>query len=306
MSLGLLFSGQGSQHADMLGWLLGPADAPVPQPLLSAALGPDWRHRLVDDAWRRRNGVAQPLVTGLALAAWQSLQPDLPTPAVIAGYSVGELAACAAAGVLDAPQAMALAATRARLMDRAVAGLDTGLVSVDGLAPDAMRTLCHDHELMPALQLGPRHQILGGLRADLEAAARAAAKAGARCQLLAIGIASHTPWLRSAVAPWRAALEATALQPARCPLVCNRDAVLRRDPAGLRQALAEQIAHTVPWDRCLDALAERGVRCVLEIGPGDALSRMWAARHAGVPVRSVDQFQHRQGILDWVRRQLAG
>jgi [acyl-carrier-protein] S-malonyltransferase len=305
MSLGLLFSGQGSQQAAMLPWLLGPAGAPMPQPLLENALGPDWRVRLDDPAWRRRNAVAQVLITGLALAAWHALQADLPAPVAIAGYSVGELAACAAAGVLTAPQAMDLAATRARLMDRAVTGLDTGLLSVDGLGPAELQTLCQRHDLVPALLLGPQRCIVGGLRADLVAAAQHAEQAGARSQILAIDIASHTPWLRSAVAPWRAALEATELQPARCVLVCNRDAGVRRDPTGLRKALAEQIAHPVPWDRCLDALAERGVRCVLEIGPGDALSRMWTARHPQVPARSIDQFQHRQGVLDWVRRNLA-
>lgn len=306
MGLGLLFSGQGCQQARMLGWLLGPADAPVPQPLLAQALGADWRTRLDDAAWRRSNAVAQALITGLALGAWQALQAELPAPMAIAGYSVGELAACAAAGVMSSPQAMALAATRAALMDAAVAGQDTGLLSIDGLTDADLQALCQRHGVVPALQRGPQRCIVGGLRADLLRAAHDAEQAGARCQLLAINVASHTPWMHSALAPWRAALDAADLQPARCALVCNRDALVRRDPAGLRQALAEQIAHTVPWDRCVAVLAERGVRCVLEIGPGDALSRMWTARHPHIPARSVDQFHHRQGIVDWVRRSLAG
>jgi [acyl-carrier-protein] S-malonyltransferase len=207
--------------------------------------------------------------------------------------------------VLSPEQALSLAATRAGLMDQAVAGLDTGLLSVDGLGPDALHTLCTAHEVQPALLLGPQHQIVGGLREALAALGREAGQAGARCQWLAIDLASHTSWLHSAVAPWRAALDAVEFRPARCPVVNNHDAVARRDPTGLRLALAEQIAHPVLWARCLDTLAERGVRCVLEIGPGDALSRMWQTRHPQVPARSVDQFQQRQGIIDWVHRSLA-
>jgi [acyl-carrier-protein] S-malonyltransferase len=88
MSLAILFPGQGTQHAQMLPWLDG-AGSEALAPLVEA-FGPGWRSRLADLEWAQRNEVAQPLITGLCLAAWRVLAPLLPPPAVIVGYSVGE------------------------------------------------------------------------------------------------------------------------------------------------------------------------------------------------------------------------
>ncbi|MEH3087572.1 MAG: hypothetical protein PGN26_13810 [Xylophilus ampelinus] len=56
----------------------------------------------------------------------------------------------------------------------------------------------------------------------------------------------------------------------------------------------------------MQTLAERGARCVLEVGPGAALARMWRARYPAVPARSVDEFGSRDAVLRWVRRTLDG
>ena len=90
MSLALLFPGQGTQYAGMLSWL---ESEPRAIPVLAAMatdLGQDWRARLNDEAWSRTNRVAQSLMTGVTLAAWQALAPYLPQPTVVAGYSVGD------------------------------------------------------------------------------------------------------------------------------------------------------------------------------------------------------------------------
>ena len=130
MSLALLFAGQGTQHAAMLPWL---EDCPESAPTLARVatqFGTDWRARLADPDWAQCNAVAQPLLTGLLVAAWHGLAPRLPAPAAVAGYSVGELAAFCAAGVFGEVDAMALASDRAAAMDRSAAGRDTGLLSV--------------------------------------------------------------------------------------------------------------------------------------------------------------------------------
>jgi [acyl-carrier-protein] S-malonyltransferase len=69
-------------------------------------------------------------------------------------------------------------------------------------------------------------------------------------------------------------------------------------------ALAQQIARTVQWAACLDAMHARRLDCVLEIGPGAALATAWARRFPDTPARSVDEFRSASAVVDWVLRQV--
>jgi [acyl-carrier-protein] S-malonyltransferase len=68
-------------------------------------------------------------------------------------------------------------------------------------------------------------------------------------------------------------------------------------------ALARQLCTPLDWEACLGAVLEMQPRAVLELGPGNALARMWTERGTGVPVRAADEFRSLAGILDWVRSQ---
>ncbi|MGS0756909.1 hypothetical protein ACVBEH_21155 [Roseateles sp. GG27B] len=156
MSLALLFPGQGTQHAAMLPWLGQDCQPLVALQRLQQALGADWRERCNSSsnhnmAWATGNAVAQSLITGLSLAAWEQLHMLLPVPAVAAGYSVGELAAFSVAGVFSASVAQDLAGLRARTMDDCVQGHDTGLLSISGAAPGLIEQLCSRHDLAVAI-----------------------------------------------------------------------------------------------------------------------------------------------------------
>jgi [acyl-carrier-protein] S-malonyltransferase len=300
VSLALLFAGQGTQHAAMLPWLEAcPESAPV-LALIAAQLGPDWRSRLADPEWAQSNAVAQPLLTGLSLAAWQGLAPRLPAPAVVAGYSVGELAAFCVAGVFDVVDALALARDRAAAMDRSAAGLDTRLLSVQGLDAKALRAACAGYGLSVAIRLAADRAVLGGLSAAVESAERGLSADGARCTRLPVRIASHTPWMTAAAVEFEARLGAVTLSPPHSILVCNHTGAAEREPGRLKQMLARQIETTVLWDSCMDAIAERRVRCVLEVGAGHALTNLWRDRHPEVPARSVDEFRSAQAVARWV------
>jgi [acyl-carrier-protein] S-malonyltransferase len=253
----------------------------------------------VDPAWAGRNAHAQPLLTGLALAAWHQLSPLLPPPVVVAGYSVGELAAFHAAGVFDAPTALALARQRAACMDAAAAQADTGLLAVTGLVGDALAALCARWDLDEALRNGPDSVVLGGLRAGVDAAQPAAEGQGARCTRLNVALASHTRWMRPAAEAFAQVLQGVTLQRPRVPLLSNALGRVR-DAAQAREALSAQIARTVRWDECLEAVAAQRVDAVLEIGPCQALARMWQQRHPDIPARSVDEFRSVGAVAKWL------
>jgi len=301
----LVFSGQGLQHPAMLPWLAPGATLAATE----ALLGTDWRPRLAQPEDAALNRRAQVLLTGTACAAWSQLQPLLApvvgAPALVAGYSVGELAAFAAAGVFDAGTALALAGHRAEAMDDAARAVPTGLLAVTEATAEGLQTLCAGFDLDVAIRIDAGSAVLGGRRADLPAAAAQALQQGFRCTPLNVALASHTRWMQPAAAAFEQHLAGVAFAAPALPLFTNAAGRVRH-AADARTALARQIAQTVAWGDCLEAIAAQCVHAVLEIGPGDALARQWRARHPDVPARSADEFRSAAAIAAWLKRQTPG
>lgn len=302
MGFAIVFSGQGMQHAAMLPWL---ADDELVKRMRAELGVSDWREKLHDASWASRNANAQVLLTGLGLAAWAQLSPSLPTPSALAGYSVGELASFAVAGVFDASTALALAGQRARAMDRCAAAAPGGLLAVSGLSAAQIEQLCSASGVALALDNDSHAVVVGGPHAALNVAERAALGAGVHCTRLKVNVASHTPWMQAAADEFARVLSTLPTHTPRVPLFSN---AADRIASGAQadRALALQIAQTVRWSACMDHIHARQVSCVLEIGPGAALARMWNQRFPDVPARSVDEFRSASAIVDWVLRNSEG
>lgn len=302
MSFGLLFSGQGTQHAQMLPWL--GHSALVRQ--TESALGVTrWRDAMQDPAWAGRNRHAQIVLTGIGLAAWAELSPRLPAPAAVAGYSVGELAAFCAAGVFDARTALALADARAQAMDRCAASTPGALLAVSGLDKHAVEALCADAGVSIAVCIAIDTVVLGGPRPALAAAQRRADACGAKTSPLNVAVASHTPALQSAAEAFARVLRGAASRAPVAALFSNATAERVHDAPRALQVLAQQMAQTVLWADCLEAVHARRVSCVLEIGPGSALAAMWNRRFPEAPARSADEFRSADAVVAWVLRHVA-
>lgn len=304
MSLALVFPGQGVQHPGMLPWLDDEPEAGPVLASLAAHIGADWRARLNDEAWASRNPIAQPLITGVSLAAWQVLKDRLPGPALVAGYSVGELAAFSVAGLYDAATALGLARQRAAAMDACSGAGPAGLLAVRGAGAVAIAAVCARFGVSVAIDLAPERCILGGPSAALAEAGAQLQAGGAELTPLRVNVASHTAAMAPAAAAFAAVLEPMAWPKGTCPVVCGFDGVARRDAASLKHALARQIDHTVQWRRCTTTLAERRPSCVLELGPGSTLVRLVGASFPDIAVRSADEFHSAQAIVDWVAARL--
>lgn len=122
--------------------------------------------------------------------------------------------------------------------------------------------------------------------------------------MLNVNVASHTRWMTDAAHDFEVLLAPQPFASPRIPLLSNFAGRVR-DGAHARLALARQIDHTVRWDECMEGIAARRVHCVLEIGPGQALARMWNQHHAEIPARSADEFRSIRGVVDWVERHAA-
>ena len=300
MTIALLFPGQGTQQPAMLPWLESdPAARPV-LARMAGVLGGDWRTRASDAAWSHANVVAQPLLTGVSLAALAALAPRLPRVVAVAGYSVGELAACVAAGMLEADDAMTLAVRRAAAMDACAADGDTGLLGVSDVDAGDLDAACARWGLDVAIRTGERRCVVGGATAALAQAAAFLAALGARTTPLGVRVASHTRAMRAAVPLLTQAFAEVQWRAPRVAWVAGITGAVVRDPAEARRLLAEQAASTVRWDACMDTVAERRPDAVLELGPGNSLARLWRERHPGIAVRSCDEFAAAGEILAWV------
>ncbi len=300
MTVALLFPGQGTQHPGMLPWLESDGAARPVLARMAGVLGGDWRARTSETAWACANAIAQPLVAGTSLAAWAALAPTLPRVVAIAGYSVGELAACAAAGMLTVDGAMTLASRRAAAMDASEAGVGTGLLGVSDVDDELVDAACARWSLEIAIRTGERRCVVGGPTVALGEAAAFLAAHGARATPLGVCLASHTSAMRAAVPALARALADACWHAPHTAWVAGITGAVVRDVAEVRRLLAEQVATTVRWDACMDTVAERRPDAVLEVGPGTTLARLWRERHADVPVRSCDEFASAAQALEWV------
>ncbi len=298
MTLTILCPGQGGQHADMFARI---ADAPAAAAVLAAAgqvLGAA-PQTLAADAGRYANAVAQPLVCAGILAQWQVLREHLPTPLLVLGYSVGELAAHAVAGSIDIQTCLQLAATRARAMD-AASPEDAGLMAVIGLPLPTLESLCNTHGAAVAIINGDDHAVLGGPRTALARLGDDAQSRGARVTMLPVSVPAHTPWLHAAADAFAVALNKVAIRAPTLRVLAGIDARAVATPPQVIDSLAAQIAQTVRWHDVLVQAAERGARVFLELGPGSALARMAREIVPGCEARSVDDFHSSQGVVEWV------
>jgi len=297
MGYALIFSGQGMQHPAMLPWLENT------EPLRLAAQRleiRDWRERLSDPAWLSANRHAQLLLTACALAAWGQIAPHLPPPDMIAGYSVGEVAAYSAAGVFGVDTALQLAEQRAAAMDACALDQPGGMLGVTGLPLARVQQVCDAQGLYVAIDNGPMSCVLGGLAERLPAAELACQALGANCTRLPIGVASHTPLMTDARIAFEKVLASSAFLDPTLPLLASANATRIRDATQAKYTLAAQIDRTLLWNECMETLHARGVHCVLEVGAGHSLARLWNQRFEDVAARSVDEFRSVHRIAQWV------
>lgn len=302
MSLAILCSGQGAQHPAMLDMI---ADHPAAAAVIKtgeAELGFKLRDVLAQRDEIFRNAIAQPLICLTQLALWTALRQDSPKPAAFCGYSVGELAAYACAGALDAAGLARIAAARAALMDKAAAATHGGLLALQGLRRDEVDKLCAGQRAWVAIAIGVEEFVIGGEDSALAKLSKKFLERGAKLTSLKVGLASHTPLLSDAVQPFRALLTASTLTAPATPVVAGIDAawVVRRETA--IEKLALQLDHTIAWASCLDMLYERGCRVFLELGPGRALARMTQAHFDDVDARAVDDFRSLDGVCSWLSK----
>lgn len=304
MTVGILCSGQGLQSATMFAITAGePAAAPIFDQS-AEILGCDAR-RLVAAADRStlyENCTSQILCVTRALAAHACLESSLPARLVVAGYSVGEMAAWSIAGAWTPGQVLSLVRIRAESMDQA-ARTDDCLCAVRGLDQSRLEDLCGKHGCEIAIVNPDRLFIVGGARLDVRRLCGAALTSGAtRASPLDVNVASHTSRLAGAIPAFQLAIDTAP--PGRLArgrtLLSGSDGIAVVDPVTDSRKLARQLGSPLDWAACLEAMAEVNVDRLLELGPGQALAAMARTTTLFDDVRAIDDFRSIDGVRRWV------
>jgi len=146
--------------------------------------------------------------------------------------------------------------------------------------------------------------VTGGPAARRDAMLQAVNDAGGRATLLPVEVASHTPLMDAAPAPFATLLGAEGLRDPDPPVLSGISAQPVGTAAQAVEHLSRQLAETIRWKSCMDALAEAGITVALELGPGAALARMLQGSHPQIACRSVADFRSPAGVRAWLAKHI--
>ena len=241
---------------------------------------------------------AQPALMATSLAVMRALEAEGVTIAAasyVAGHSLGEYSALAAAGTFTISDTARLLRTRGEAMQDAVPvgiGAMAVLLGLDFEAAKAVAEEAAQGEVCQAANDNdPSQVVVSGHKAAVERAVEIAKTKGAkRAMLLPVSAPFHSALMGPAADVMAEALSAVPMQAPSVPLVANVRAQAVSDPAEIRDLLIEQVTGSVRWRESVLWMAGAGVTDIWEIGAGKALSGMVkridrdvAARAVGTP-----------------------
>jgi [acyl-carrier-protein] S-malonyltransferase len=218
--------------------------------------------------------VTQPLVVATAVLAYEVLAQryELPDDVVVAGHSVGELAAAAVAGVLEADDAVTLAAVRGREMAAACDLAPTGMAAVMGGEPDDVVAWLAEHDLTAANMNGAGQIVAAGPIEAIDTVVAEKPDFVKKIIRLKVAGAFHTDYMSPAQEKLREkAKEITASDPTRT-LLSNADGQQVASGAEMLERLVDQVTLSVRWDLCMNTMKELGVHATAELPPAGALT----------------------------------
>ncbi|MBN3509085.1 ACP S-malonyltransferase [Mycolicibacterium nivoides] len=296
--LALLAPGQGSQTPGMLSpWLElpGAADRLATWSQISgldlARLGTTATAEEITDT-----AVTQPLVVAATLLAYEELAkrgvPIAADPAatLVAGHSVGEIAAYAIAGVISADDAVKLAATRGAEMAKACAVEPTGMSAVLGGDEAEVLARLESLDLVPANRNAAGQIVAAGAIAALEKLAEDP-PAKARVRQLATAGAFHTHYMASALDGYAAAAASVTTSEPTATLLSNADGQPVASASDAMEKLVSQLTKPVRWDLCTATMRDRFQGAeragIVEFPPAGTLVGIAKRELKGTPTRAV-------------------
>ncbi len=215
---------------------------------------------------------AQPAIFCAALAGWEQLRAST-TPDLMAGHSLGEIAALVAAEALSAEDGLRLVAARGRLMQEAAEETgDGGMIAVRARGDRGpIHEVAEATGLSVANDNAPDQLVLSGATAALDEAETALSERRVRAKRLPVAGAFHSPLMEPAVEPFRAIVGETEIGTPNVPVY---SCVTAEPFDDIPARLVEAITSPVRWLDVMHALEGAGARRFVETGPGRVLTNL--------------------------------
>jgi [acyl-carrier-protein] S-malonyltransferase len=205
--------------------------------------------------------------------------------AVVAGHSLGEYSALAAAGSFSIGDAVRLLKLRGQSMQKAVPAGEGAMAALLGAEMAQAQAICEEaasvpgadppetEVIQPANDNGAGQIVVSGHRGAVErAVALASTKGIRRAMLLPVSAPFHCALMAPAADAMAEALEKTPPGAPMVPLIANVSAAKATDPVVIRDLLVRQVTAMVRWRECVNAMVELGIDSFVELGTGKVLS----------------------------------
>jgi len=248
---------------------------------------------------------AQPAIVTVSFAcleATRSVNASLPPASFVAGHSLGEYTALAAAGVLDFPTTVYLARERGRLMHEAGQIIPGGMVAIIGLDELLLAEVCEQTGARIANINCPGQIVISGTEDNLNQAMDLAKARGAyRVIPLQVSGAFHTPLMQPAVDGMAEIIVTLSFAEPAIPIIGNTTAKPLVTAQSIKEELLTQLCHCVQWQRSVEYMAGDGVSTFIEIGPGRVLAGLIKRIDKNVKILNIGDAEAVKNVAQGVR-----
>jgi [acyl-carrier-protein] S-malonyltransferase len=311
MGRALTFPGQGSQAVGM-GQALAEAFPAAKELFLEVddALGQHLSRLMWNgpEAELTQTENAQPALMAVSLAVMRVLERDgkfdwAKHATFVAGHSLGEYSALAAAGAFSVAQTARLLKARGMAMRNAAPPGVSGMAALLGAdfaqAEEVTKEASQGSEVcVVANDNAPGQIVISGHKAALERAAEIAKTKGIkRLMMLPVAAAFHSPLMAPAAREMEERLGKETITPPRVPVISNVSINPESDPDTIRRLLVEQVTGRVRWRETIAGLRDRGITSAVEVGAGKVLTTMAKRIDKDLPATSIETPQEVEAFM---------
>jgi [acyl-carrier-protein] S-malonyltransferase len=244
----------------------------------------------------------QPALLTVSYACLKAIEEindgSFPAPDYLAGHSLGEYTALAAANVLDFPTAVFLARERGRLMHEAGQQSPGAMTAIMGLDEDVLAAICRDTATVVANYNTPGQLVISGMKDNVLKASEQAQSAGAsRIVPLNVSGAFHSPLMKPAQEGLTGIITSLDFRDPDIPVLANTTALPLTGGDQVKTELIDQLCNGIQWQRSVEYMINNGVTTFIEIGPGRVLSGLVKRINREVSLQNINSAETVNGLF---------